>query len=99
MPIEDADDRANFVDPDEFGVVVLYNGVEINCLPLTAPVLIEVGGPPAEGKTRRLLLQADDVPAPADGDTAVIGAVTWKVVLPIDDPENGMIAVTLEATS
>lgn len=91
---------------ETFGQAVVYtplNGTAktVQAIHFADAVDVELGngGPPADGVRRRLELRIADVPLPAEGDTAVIDGVTYKVVPPIAPDGQGMVSVFLEATT
>lgn len=101
MGVEDATDRAAFVDTGDFGVSALYNGSDtisvvfdnefLGALEGEANVAVEATEPRAIARTA-------DVPSAAQGDTLVIGGVTYNVV-GVEADGTGMTTLVLEDQS
>lgn len=107
MPIETDDDRAVFLDPEDFGALVNWPAgslVFVNCMFDDTFVSLSAGDMEfsQSGSRYQILLRSSDVPADAEqGDTLTIsgGALITPVslkVLELQPDGTGMTVVRLE---
>ena len=101
MGIEDAAERALFMDPDEFGSVISYTkpgapAVPINVIFDAESEAISLGDLDVSSFAPRILVSVADLPAGAgDGDTAVVDGVSYSV-REVQPDGTGMAVLKLE---
>lgn len=76
-----AKDNSIFLNTDEHGDLVQYNGVEIVAVIETGPDLEKGNVFTSEGTSSRAeaYVSVQDVPSPKSGDTILHNGVTWEV--------------------
>lgn len=81
MAVESADDRAVFVNPNDFGVTATYGAASVNGIFDSGYFAASLGlQVELEGSRLRFLCRSADLPGtPAHGDTLTIAATTYKV--------------------
>lgn len=106
MPVEDADDRAAFLDSDDFGVEATYkvageDGAEVAIVGIfdTPHQIAAFDNADVADRRPTFFCDADDLPEEASGqgsDTLTIDGVTRKVVAHEPDGQ-GMVLLRLAA--
>lgn len=99
MPIETADDRAVFLNPDEFGVEVTWEGAAepIPALPQTGTLLIgAIDGPDTQIREATIIVREADLPVGyAQEDEVTLNGADY-VARSIEPDGTGMALVRLE---
>lgn len=102
MAVESADDRAVFVDGDEFGVAVAYTPDGGSTVMLTGifdavDESLPFGEVGVVSASPTLTCRSADLPTGAgEGDAVEIDGQSWRVAAPIRRDGTGMSILTLE---
>ncbi|UYN98359.1 MAG: hypothetical protein KIT02_10310 [Devosia sp.] len=99
MPVESEADRAVFLNPDEFGAVVSWQGAPAPLAVLSQSGTLLVGsldGPDTQMREATLILREADLPGGADQDDAVTLNGVAYLVRSIEPDGTGLVLVRLE---
>ena len=107
MPVETDEDRAGFVDPDEFGVAVTWTRSGVAQTPFNAifnrPTIVygDDGSAAATERKATLFCREMDIPAgAAEDDPVAVGGETTSYVCGVLRPDGtGFCLVELKATT
>ena len=93
------EDLTSFISTDDFAVAGIYNGGAVTLILYREYLETDLGAVGFQSATTRALLVSTAIPNAAQGDTLVIGAITYKVAGVQVDPSDagqGFTALRLE---
>lgn len=100
MPVEDAADRAVFVDPDEFGgTITSWAGSTVSIAGIFDAPWMRIEGvaavPLTSARTTFTCASSDLPPGAAQGDDVVVGSASYKV-RELQPDGTGMVTLDLD---